>query len=349
MSIELLNTSNGQTIGKICKLIHSKPLLKSEPMLSKRFFLFFRFFGYLNLVTLRETFTRAMERRLMGLSAEMAYNAMLALFPAILAILTAIGLFEYSLQLTWYHHPPELSEVAQNQALRMMKEVGPAQALEPIEKFTEQIHLSTNSSLFSLSFIIAIWVSSGALSAAMNALDHIHNIPREQQRPFWKAKLISLGLTIGSIILLVIASFLVFISHWVLKTVVDTSGYSILLTLWSMLTWPVALSMVAASFAFIYRYGPSRWQIGTPILPGAVLAAISWAVASGLFRHYVGANFTNYNKVYGTVTAVIILQVWLYMTSLVLLLGDQLNVIVGEAIQASHRRPRPRKLAKAKK
>ncbi|NEP50947.1 MAG: YihY/virulence factor BrkB family protein [Moorea sp. SIO3C2] len=350
MSIKLLDTNNGQTTGKIGKLIHSKPLLSPEPMLSKRFFRFLRFFGYLNLVTLRKTFNRAMERRLMGLSAEMAYNAMLALFPAILAILTAIGLFEYSLQLTLYQHPPELSEVAQEQALKMMSEVGPAQALQPIQEFTEQIHLSTNSSLFSLSFIIAIWVSSGALSAAMNALDHIHHIPREQQRPFWKAKLISLGLTIGSMILLVIASFLVFISHWVLKAVVDTSGASILLTLWSLLTWPVALSMVAASFAFIYRYGPSRWQLGTPILPGAVLAAISWAVASGLFRHYVTANFSNYNKVYGTVTAIIILQLWLYMTSLVLLLGDQLNVIVGEAMQASHRRPRPRiKLAKAKK
>ncbi len=67
-------------------------------------------------------------------------------------------------------------------------------------------------------------------------------------------------------------------------------------------------------------------------MPGAMLAAISWAILSALFRLYVG-NFGNYNRVYGAVGAVIVLLLWLYMTSLVLLLGDQLNVTVGEAIQ----------------
>jgi membrane protein len=67
-------------------------------------------------------------------------------------------------------------------------------------------------------------------------------------------------------------------------------------------------------------------------MPGAILAAISWAIVSGMFRLYV-ANFGNYNKVYGAVGAVIVLLLWLYMTSLVLLLGDQLNVTVGEAMQ----------------
>jgi membrane protein len=144
--------------------------------------------------------------------------------------------------------------------------------------------------------------------------------------------LISLGLTIGSILLLVIASFLVFISDWVVRMVVHQSGLSALLTLWRLLSWPLALGIVATAFGYIYRFGPSRWNQGTPIMPGAFLAAISWAILSALFRLYV-ANFGNYNKVYGAVGAVIVLMLWLYMTSLVLLLGDQLNVTVGEAIQ----------------
>jgi len=286
-------------------------------MLSARFF---RFFRYLNLVTLRKTFARAMKRRLMGLSAEMAYNAMLALFPAILAVLTAIGLFEESLQSTFRALANQLSEVAPDEALQLIRD------------FTKSINLTKNRGLFSLSFVVAIWAASGALSAAMNALDQIHEIPTEEARPFWKAKLISLGLTIGSILLLVIASFLVFISDWVVRMVVHQSGLSALLTLWRLLSWPLALAIVATAFGYIYRFGPSRWNQGTPIMPGAFLAAISWAILSALFRLYV-ANFGNYNRVYGAVGAVIVLMLWLYMTSLVLLLGDQLNVTVGEAIQ----------------
>jgi len=286
-------------------------------MLSARFF---RFFRYLNLVTLRKTFARAVQRRLMGLSAEMAYNAMLALFPAILAILTAVGLFEDSLQSTVRNLANQLSEVAPDQALQLIRD------------FANEINRTKNSGLFSVSFIAALWASSGALSAAMNALDQIHEIPPQKIRPFWKAKLISLGLTIGSISLLVIASFLVFISDLVVQLVVDQSGASVLLTLWRLLSWPLALGIVATTFAFIYRFGPSRWSHGTPLMPGAILAAISWAILSGLFRLYV-ANFGNYNKVYGAVGAVIVLLLWLYMTSLVLLIGDQLNVTVGEAMQ----------------
>jgi membrane protein len=97
------------------------------------------------------------------------------------------------------------------------------------------------------------------------------------------------------------------------------------------------LGIVATAFAFIYRFGPSRWKHGTPIMPGAILAAISWAIISALFRLYV-ENFGNYNKVYGAVGAVIVLLLWLYMSSLVLLLGDQLNVTVGEAMQQAKRK-----------
>jgi membrane protein len=293
-------------------------------MLSARFF---RFFRYLNLTTLRITISRAIKRRLMGLSAEMAYNAILALFPAILAVLTAIGLFEESLQDTFRNLARQVSEVIPLEAMELIRDVANANA----------INLTKSRSLFSLSFIFAIWVSSGAMSAAMNALDQIHQIPPEQTRPFWKAKLISIGLTLGSLVFLVLASFLVFISDWVIRMVVDQSGVSILLTLWRLLSWPLALGIIAIACAVIYRYGPSRWSPGTPIMPGAILAAISWAIVSALFRLYV-TNFGNYNKVYGAVGAVIVLLLWLYMTSLVLLLGEQINVTVGEAMKQPHKR-----------
>jgi membrane protein len=125
-----------------------------------------------------------------------------------------------------------------------------------------------------------------------------------------------------------------FISNWAVNLVEYKSIVVILLTLLRLLSWLIALSLVAIVFAIIYRFGISHWRQGTPIIPGAVLAAVSWAIVSGVFRHYVASNFSNYHKIYGALGAVIVLQLWLYMTSLVLLLGDQLNFTVGEAMQA---------------
>ena len=283
---------------------------------------FVRFFRHLSWSVLKKTLARVGQRRLPGLAAEIAYNAMLSLFPAILAVLTAISLFQESLQSTFKGIAARLSQVA------------PEQALTLIHGFATEITRTKNSGLFSISFVVGIWVASGALSAAMNALDQIHQIPPEQTRPFWKAKLVSLGLTIGTILLLLSASFLVFISDLILRFVVgEIHGLSVLLVIWRLLSWPLALGIVAIAFAFVYRYGPSRWNSGTPIMPGAVLASVFWAVLSGLFRLYV-ANFGNYNKAYGAIGAAIVLMLWLYMSAVVLLVGDQLNVTVGEAMHS---------------
>lgn len=280
---------------------------------------FVRFFRHLNWRTLKRTVARTMERRLLGLASEIAFNAMLSLFPAMIALFTAIGLFAESLQDTFKQLAMELSHIAPEEALVLIQDFA-----------SREIANSKNSSLFSLSFAIAIWAASGAVSTAMTALDQIHQIPPDKMRSFWKAKLISLGLTIGTILLLVFASFLVFISDLLLAMLVNENiSLVFLFDIWQLLRWPLALSIVALAFSFVYRYGPSVWNPGTPMMPGASLAAVFWAILSGLFRLYV-ANFGNYNKVYGAVGAVIVLMLWLWMSAFVLLVGDQLNVTVGE-------------------
>lgn len=374
-----------------------------------RFFLFFR---YLNWLILKKTIKRTFESRLLGLASEIAFNAMLALFPTILAIFTAISLFEDSLQ------------IILRDLVRQYKDVFPIMVWDLLRNFVEEITKTKSKGLFSVSFIVAIWLSSGALSTAMRALDQITHVPKNKIRNFWQAKLISLFITLGAIFLLVIASFLVFLGDSIVKLAVDLmvklefteTGSSLLTIVWRLLSWPivlgvlvislafiseiikspqdikhpirklklimfvvvvsglflliltgllmlvnklmiglkfdysiglilvnisgflswpVALIFVSIAFAFIYRIGVSYWEEGTPLLPGAVLAAISWALISGLFRLYV-ANFGQYNKVYGAVGAVVVLMLWLQITSLVMLLGYQLNTIVGEAMLSNN-------------
>ncbi|CAA9339968.1 Ribonuclease BN [uncultured Leptolyngbya sp.] len=287
---------------------------------------FFRFFHHLTPATVREIIDRVGQRRLPGLASEMAYNAMLALFPGILAILTAISLFGGS-------------EKSLNNLVEQVGQVAPEEALMLIQNFIGQIGYQRNQGLFSVSFLISLWAASSVLGSAMVALDQIYQVPPQQRRPFWKTKLVSLALTIGTIQLVIVASVLVFISDFIVQVVAYRSGAMEpgVFALWRLFTWPLALIIIALASAFIYRFGPSRWTVGTPILPGAILAAIFWAVLSGLFRFYV-AHFGSYNRAYGVIGAVIVLLLWLYLSSLVMLIGAQLNVTVGAAMQRRSRR-----------
>lgn len=369
---------------------------------------FLRFFVYLNHRTVYRTIRQALDRRLLGLSAEIAFNVMLSLFPIMIMALTALGLVTDQL------------DTKVLQLASYYQEVMPISVWNLLGEFTREISKTPSKSLFSVSFIATIWVSSGALSAAMNALDQIHEIPMAQRRPFWKAKLMSIVITMGAIALLMFASFLVLVgdsmvkigSDLVLRLPVDTAGVYVLVTLWKLLSYPLALAcgagmlaaisnilmrpadrryplrklkkltiwlaiflasflglcflivfiqnliinlkinydianllvtlwrflslplalaIVSIAFAFIYSVGSSRLIKGMPVLPGAILGAISWGIISSLFRLYV-SNFGQYNRVYGAVGTVIILMLWLQLSALVMLIGDQLNAVIHDAM-----------------
>lgn len=280
---------------------------------------FIKFLGYINLRTVKLVIRDTFRQRLPSLASEMAYNSMLGLFPAILAFFTAIGLFR-PLKSTFISLAVRLSEVA------------PIGVTELITGFARAVTDDQSRGLFSVSFAFALWASAGAMSAAMRALDQMHQIPPRRRRPFWKARVVSIALTLGTIALLITASSLVFISDWAVNQLVIHSSGAIgqwVSEIWRLFRWPLALGIMSTAFAFVYRFGPSRWNPGKPLMPGAVLAAFSWAVISGLFRIYV-THFGNF--VYSAVATVIVLLLWLWITSLVMLLGDLLNLKVGEAM-----------------
>ncbi|MBE9010261.1 YihY/virulence factor BrkB family protein [Pseudanabaenaceae cyanobacterium LEGE 13415] len=282
---------------------------------------FLQFFQYLNFKMLLRIVRRAAYHRLPGLSAEIAFNAMFALFPAALALLSAIGLFEIS-EHNFRSLTNQVSQVIPEQALILTKEA------------LQYLRARTSQSLFSLSFLAAIWVSSSVTGATMAALDQIYGIPRDRVRPFWQMKLIAIALALGTLFLLVSALLIVFISDIAVRIVALRSGSfaHTVFHLWHHLSLPIALSIVAIALSFIYRYGTSHWKPGRPILPGAILAALLWAILSGLLRFYV-ARVGNFNQVYGAIGAVIVLLLWLHFSAFAMLLGGLFNSVVGEAMQ----------------
>ena len=293
---------------------------------------------YFNWVTIKKTFLYAWRRSLTGLSAQMAFNSMLALFPAILTLLTAIGLLENSLESSLPNLAVELELIIPDDVWRLIYE------------FVDEIKLSGGTSWLSLSFLLAVLISSSAMSAAMKAIDQMYGIPKRHQRSFWQGKLVSLMLTLGTMLLLIMASCLTFVGNWLVTLVVNTTGISMLASLWRLIIPPITLGLVATAFGLVYRFGASHWKPGRPVTFGAIMAAISWAGVSSLFRLYV-ANFAYYNKIYGAVGAVIVLMLWLYLSCLVMLLGAQLNGTIGEAMLVSRHKEegiRKRELGRGK-
>jgi membrane protein len=297
---------------------------------------FVHFFQYLNPTVIKEVIVCSGKQRLPGLAAEIAFNSMLAMFPAIVAMFTVIGMVGSSKQ-------------AFKAMMAQLSRIAPVEVLNLIDSFVSAISPASNRGLFSVSFVVAIWVASGAISSTMVALDQIHRIPHQYARPFWKAKLVALVLTFGTILLLTTASILFLVSDLIVRAVIVHSDQIVetisrrsntltpqLLNLWSRLSMPIALIMVAFAFAFIYRFGPSRWRKGTPILPGAILATLFWAIFSTGFRLYV-SNFANFNRVYGTLGAIMVLLIWLQSSALMMLIGAQLNFTVGKAIYQKQR------------
>ncbi|MEB3885353.1 YihY/virulence factor BrkB family protein [Lyngbya sp. CCY1209] len=313
--------------------------------IKKRIVHFFLFFTYLNWTTIHRLGVYVLRHRLPGLSAEMAFNSTLALVPAVLAVFAAIGAYE-SLQST-------LLEMAS-----LLGEVVPEEVQKLIGTTLDQAGTGMSSKAFSFSFIISVWLFSGVIGSAMAALNQIHQVPPNRRRPFWKAKLIAIALTFGTLFLLIMACAAIFISDammeilarksCILETVgncpldqINTCLYkppvqdcllrSTLLDTWKRLRWPITLGIVSTNFALIYRYGPSFRKPNTPLIPGAILAAIFWALISNLFRWYVYQ--TEYYNIYGALGTFIVLLLWLNISCLVMLFGAQLNFTVGEEIR----------------
>lgn len=282
------------------------------------------FLRHLTWTNLLRTIQLTGRQRLMGLAAEMAFNSVLALVPTIVMVLSAIVLFAapQSVLQQWTN---SLGQIIPMDAALLLRNLITAQSST----------LAIGGGLFPLSLFLALWAASSTMQTAMGALDEIQQVAVQQRRSFWMARLVAIGLTLAHVLLFVSASFLIFISDLVIRVVARYSGIleTPLLGFWSLVSGPLALLLVAIAFALIYRFGPSRWRSATPILPGALIASFSWAQLSLLFRRYVEL-FGHYDQFYGVLGAVIVLMLWLQLTSLVMLIGHQLNVIVGQSMGA---------------
>jgi membrane protein len=247
--------------------------------------------------------------RLMSVAAGVTYYALLALFPALAAMVSVYGLFA---------DPATIQD-----HLTALSGVLPSSALDIIREQVVRIASASEGTL-GLSFIIGLGVSLWSANAGMKAIFDALNIvyDEEEKRGFVKLNLESLTFTLAAVGFILLALTGIVILPIVLDFVGLGSGLEWLLTL---ARWPVLLAVVIGGLAVLYRYGPSRdkaeWKWVTP---GGIVAALLWLVVSMLFSWYV-ANFGSYNETYGSLGAVIGFMTWIWISSIVVLLGAELN------------------------
>lgn len=261
------------------------------------------------------------------LAASLTYFAVQALFPALLAIVSILGLFGQAKNTT-------------EQVLTLIGQLG-AQP-DVIETIRGPIESLATSKAAGITFVVgvlgAIWSASGYVGAFGRALNRVYD--RDEGRPIWKLRPTNLLVTVVAVVLIVIAGLILVLSGDIARTIGDFVGLGdAAVSVWLIVKWPVLGVIIVVVVAVLYYFAPNvrqpkfRW-----LSMGALLAIGIWVIASVGFAFYV-ANFSSYNKTYGALGGVIIFLLWLWITNIALLLGAEFDAEVerGRELQAGIR------------
>ncbi len=265
------------------------------------------------LPTLKRTISEFQEDNLTDWAAALTYYGVLAMFPALIVMVSLVGLFADPAQTT-------------ATVTAIVSELGPSSAVDtftgPIESITS--NQSAAGVLFVVGLVTALFSASGYVGAFMRASNKIYET--EEGRPFWKLRPLQMAVTVAMVLLLAIVSLALVLTGPLVEAVAGPLGLdAAAVTAWSIAKWPVLVLVVIAMIAVLYYTSPNVKQLGFRwVTPGSVLALALWGLASAGFAFYV-ANFSSYDKTYGTLGGVITFLVWLWITNIAILLGAELN------------------------
>jgi membrane protein len=260
----------------------------------------------------------AQKNELFERASGLAFDFLLALFPLLFILIAAFGLFaSHSLQL-------------RISLLAYFADLLPALAFQLLNTTTGELAANTSGEKLTIGILVALWLVSGGVASIISSLNVAFRV--KESRSWFKVRAIALVLTLVISILILSALGIVLVSGGF----VDWLGRELLLTsavivLGKVLQWPTAMLFVIFSYALIYTFGPNlrkrRWHW---ITPGSVFGAISWLVASAGFRIYLRF-VNNYSLIFGSLGALVILMIWLYVTGLAFLIGGEINANIERA------------------
>lgn len=247
-----------------------------------------------------------------GRAAQLSYYFLLALFPLLIFLTSIFGFVlgsESGLRSSLFNY---------------LAQVMPPSAFQLIEATMTEVTVGSSGGKLSFGLLAALWAASNGMGAISESLNVAYDV--KESRPWWKQRLQAVGLTVALSVLIISALLLVLYGGKIVELLASNFELgSVFVLTWKIAQWPIVLAAMLLAFALIYYIAPDlRDQKWIWLTPGAVLGVILWLLASFGMRLYLNF-FDSYSNTYGSLGAVIILMLWLYLTGIAILVGGELN------------------------
>jgi membrane protein len=281
----------------------------------------------------RRTVRALVQEETLGRAAELSYYFVLALFPLLICISSAIGLA--------FSNNQELYERAMAYAQTVM----PQSAYQTVRAAVSDLTEGASRGKLSLALVFALWTASLGMDAAIKGLNVAYDI--REFRPWWKRRLVAIGITLLLIVLLLAALLLILVGDAARQWLASSVSPVFLEPVWAAIQWLTVVVFMLAGLSVTYLLGPNlkeqRWRA---ILPGSMIAFLCWIGASLGFRLYL-KYFDSYSGTYGSLGAVIVLLLWLYLSGASILIGGEVNAQIRHAA-ADAGSPEARRISEAR-
>ncbi len=257
------------------------------------------------------------EEDLLSSAATVAFYFAFALFPLLLFLITLFGLVL------------ESAADLRAEMFFYLRQVMPGSASDLVQKTIEEVTQNSSGGKLTLGIAIALYSASVGIDSIRIALNGVYNLT--ETRPWWKTKLLTLFLTFILAVLITVALGIIFYGEKFLTLILDWIKLPIPSPFFlGILQWVTVLVVLISTFALLYNYLPKhKKRTWVWITPGAIVGIVLWLALSYAFRLYLDY-FNTYDKTYGSLGAVIILMLWLYLTALVILIGGSINAVLQE-------------------
>lgn len=259
---------------------------------------------------MKELIKRFQENEVTALAAQMTYYLIISFFPFLIFLITLIS------------YTPLLDI----QALEGLARFLPQEAYQLVQGILSEVLASRSLTLLSFGMVTTLWTASNGVLALIRGINKAKGI--RESRSFLKLRVLALIFTIG-LILLMVAVLLVLVLGKPLALYLShlLGGSTHFLTIWALIRHGVALLVMVLCFSLLYAYGPNGTLPFRGVIGGAVVAALGWTAISYGFSYYVN-HFGSFTRMYGSIGGIFILLLWLYISSIILLLGAEVNHVL---------------------